>query len=458
MMAPAASSAAVTQIRLIIATSHGASEVGGAPAARERLWSARRLRTGRSRALADLRSGHARAPAILRVLRPRPASGVARRPDLHVRVHVLRGVRRGPARGRVPELRRRLRAAPAPPAGEAGQGPRLDGPRVRAGGLRTGLNGRLGRDAPGMLSGTVAAARGASFAGGVSVPGHDAIAAAFLGAMAFVVCALPGRAGRRQPRRWPHCSPRAPSSGPTTAPVRRDRAPGPPVRSAELAAGAVRAPAIGAGAVGASKLAAGAVCAACRGGLGRPPLRAARDPSPRHQGHSRKHLRAGLQFHRRRCVDPAPGELPLPRDRVLVTHGRLSAGRPGRSGLVTVPESAAGFLGAIALRLVVRPHGAPLIAGLRLAVAALCSPRAPSFSRGQPRRPCPLPRAAAGASRPTPFYASSRLVLALARSGSPRGAGLRADHRPAGLLLLATSAPIPAPGPLRPPDPELSGR
>ena len=45
-------------------------------------------------------------------------------------------MRRRPARRRVPELRRQVRAAPDPSAGEAAQGPGFDRARLRAGGLR----------------------------------------------------------------------------------------------------------------------------------------------------------------------------------------------------------------------------------------------------------------------------------------------------------------------------------
>ena len=41
------------------------------------------------------------------MLRPRPAAGVARRDDLHVRMYVLQGLRGERAEGSLPELRRR---------------------------------------------------------------------------------------------------------------------------------------------------------------------------------------------------------------------------------------------------------------------------------------------------------------------------------------------------------------
>src|SRR5436190_3265257 len=82
---------------------------------------------------------HAGAPPVLRMLRPRPAAGLAGRADLHVRVHVLRALRGGAARRSVSQLRRQLREAADPPAGDARQAPRLDGARVRARRLRLSL-------------------------------------------------------------------------------------------------------------------------------------------------------------------------------------------------------------------------------------------------------------------------------------------------------------------------------
>ena len=79
---------------------------------------------------------HARTAPFLRMLRPRPAAGFARRADLQLRVHVLCRVRGATPRRRVPELRRRLREAPDPAAGDARRQPGLDGARVRACRLR----------------------------------------------------------------------------------------------------------------------------------------------------------------------------------------------------------------------------------------------------------------------------------------------------------------------------------
>ena len=53
----------------------------------------------------------------LRALRQGSSPGCARRAHLQLRVHVLRRVRGGRAPRRVPELRRRLPAAPDPPGG-----------------------------------------------------------------------------------------------------------------------------------------------------------------------------------------------------------------------------------------------------------------------------------------------------------------------------------------------------
>ena len=54
--------------------------------------------------------------------------GSAGRPDLLLRVHVLRRLRRDPAAERVPELRRRVRAAPGP-AGDRAPAGRVAGAR-----------------------------------------------------------------------------------------------------------------------------------------------------------------------------------------------------------------------------------------------------------------------------------------------------------------------------------------
>jgi len=56
----------------------------------------------------------ARAQAQLRAVRQGLAARCGQRADLHVRVHVLRGVRRARSARRVPELRRRLREATSP--------------------------------------------------------------------------------------------------------------------------------------------------------------------------------------------------------------------------------------------------------------------------------------------------------------------------------------------------------
>src|SRR4051812_26375925 len=125
-MARARSSAAPSR------PSPGAPEHRGAPP-RARSGTPRRDRL-------DVRCRHARAPSLLRVLRPRPSAALARRAHLHVRVHVLRRVRRDAARRRGPELRRQLRAPAGPPARGARARSRLDGPGLRARGLRRAVD------------------------------------------------------------------------------------------------------------------------------------------------------------------------------------------------------------------------------------------------------------------------------------------------------------------------------
>ena len=66
------------------------------------------------------------AAAELRVLRPGPAAGQRAGTHLHVRVHVLRRLRRAPFRRALPELRRQLRAASDPAAGTAPRASCLD--------------------------------------------------------------------------------------------------------------------------------------------------------------------------------------------------------------------------------------------------------------------------------------------------------------------------------------------
>ena len=74
-------------------------------------------------------SGHARAPTVLRVLRRRPAARQRGRTDLHLRVHVLRTLRRRGPRRSLPELRGCLRAPADPAAGRAARPSGLDHPR-----------------------------------------------------------------------------------------------------------------------------------------------------------------------------------------------------------------------------------------------------------------------------------------------------------------------------------------
>ena len=63
--------------------------------------------------------GDARTATQLRVLRPRSPERLAAGTDLHVRVHVLCGLRAGLLRRALPELRWRPRGAPDAPRGEA---------------------------------------------------------------------------------------------------------------------------------------------------------------------------------------------------------------------------------------------------------------------------------------------------------------------------------------------------
>ena len=70
-----------------------------------------------------VRGSHARPPPQLRMLRQGPAQRRARRPDLHLRVHVLRGLRPNSAGRPLPQLRRRSREASDPPGADAGQAP-----------------------------------------------------------------------------------------------------------------------------------------------------------------------------------------------------------------------------------------------------------------------------------------------------------------------------------------------
>ena len=73
-----------------------------------------------------VRGSHARPPPQLRMLRQGPAERRARRADLHLRVHVLCGLRPNPAGRPVPQLRRRSGEASDPPGADAGEASRLD--------------------------------------------------------------------------------------------------------------------------------------------------------------------------------------------------------------------------------------------------------------------------------------------------------------------------------------------
>ena len=64
--------------------------------------------------------------AQLRVLRSRPPERRSGRPHLHLRVHILRPVRRRALPRRLPQLRRELRAAADPPRGAAAEASGVD--------------------------------------------------------------------------------------------------------------------------------------------------------------------------------------------------------------------------------------------------------------------------------------------------------------------------------------------
>ena len=81
---------------------------------------------------------HARAASRLRMLQHRPAPGFDRRAHLLVRVHLLRGLCRHGAARRLPQLRRRARAAAAPSRAEARQQSRVHHARVEAQGCARG--------------------------------------------------------------------------------------------------------------------------------------------------------------------------------------------------------------------------------------------------------------------------------------------------------------------------------
>src|SRR2546423_15586899 len=93
---------------------------------------------------------HVGTATELRMLQPRPSAGLARRDDLYVRMHVLQRLRRGPAEGPLPELRRQFREPPDPAARHAGEVSRIDGADTQTGRLRGGLKRSGG---PGPLRG-----------------------------------------------------------------------------------------------------------------------------------------------------------------------------------------------------------------------------------------------------------------------------------------------------------------
>src|SRR3954454_24224218 len=83
---------------------------------------------------------HVGTATELRMLQPRPSAGLARRDDLYVRMHVLQGLRRRPAAGSLPELRRQFREPPDPARRDAGEVSRFDRADIQTGRLRGGVN------------------------------------------------------------------------------------------------------------------------------------------------------------------------------------------------------------------------------------------------------------------------------------------------------------------------------
>src|SRR5215472_12027859 len=77
---------------------------------------------------------------MLRMLRRWLAAGEPGGAHLLVRVHVLRGVRRGRARRALSELRRRTAAAAGAAGGEAGEVPRVDRAQGEGGRMRGRMN------------------------------------------------------------------------------------------------------------------------------------------------------------------------------------------------------------------------------------------------------------------------------------------------------------------------------
>ena len=72
------------------------------------------------------------------MLRPGPAAGFPRGLHLHIRVHLLFGMRVEEARVRLPQLWRRTRPASGSPAGKAREESGLYSPRPSAGALWPG--------------------------------------------------------------------------------------------------------------------------------------------------------------------------------------------------------------------------------------------------------------------------------------------------------------------------------
>ncbi len=89
------------------------------------------------------RAQHARTPSQLRMLRQGSAAGSARRDDLHLRMHLLRRLRGRRVRRRLPELRRRIFAAPGPPCTLADEISGFDHARAARRRLRGDAQARL---------------------------------------------------------------------------------------------------------------------------------------------------------------------------------------------------------------------------------------------------------------------------------------------------------------------------
>lgn len=163
---------------------------------------------------AGLRSGDARDPTQLRVLRPRPCGG-CRGLHLHVRVHLVPRVRRALPQTGVPELRWKSRAPPGASSG----GTRAHSCRHEAGVLarlreqvRAGVNGATPPAAPAERAG-VSEHRLLTRGPRVDAAGFGRVEGRR---------AAPVR--RRRSRRWSRRAAPAPRSGGSRATSRRRRA------------------------------------------------------------------------------------------------------------------------------------------------------------------------------------------------------------------------------------------